>query len=158
MILLAILLTVPPEIDIDHYLPPPSIPLRCADDMESYPIRLLPIHSPHWVQVHDQSGELVRFQLRPGYLLSECELLNITNIKMAESRMRTELTALRALRTREFELWRIGETQYQQAIQHLEAQLRETQGWWERNQFLIGMVVGMVTVATTTVGMGLLLD
>ena len=133
-----------PEADLDLYLskPPPSV--ECAADMLDYPLKLLPFDDKQTF-FYDSGEQLEPLEMQPGYLVSECELLRMINAKIELKRLRVDLTAIRQLRSREFELWRMAEKQYQRQIDQLAAP-----DWWTRNKLLVGIAVGAAAMAVTT--------
>jgi hypothetical protein len=107
--------------------------------MLDYPVRPLPFDSPQ--MFHYGEGEL---RLQPGYLVSECELLRLTNMKIELKRLKLDLAAMTRLRSREFELWRTAELKYQNRIDELAA------GWWVQNKLYVGVAIGVAAMAVTT--------
>jgi hypothetical protein len=93
---------------------------------------------------NEDSGDLKTIEMQPGYLVSECELMQIAGKTAELKRLRKELETLRALRTREFELWRVMEQEYQE-------QLRTPETWFDRYRLEIGILVGVVATSITTV-------
>lgn len=130
------------EIDLDRYLPPPPPPVPCASDMLDYPVRLLPFGRTQTLFFEDEAGRELNVDIPPGYLVSECELVRLTNLKLEAKRLRRELSALQTLRTKEFALWRVLENQYTQQVASL-----STQSWYERNRLAIGVAIGVVTTS-----------
>jgi len=131
-----------PEIDIDRYLPPPPPPIECASDMLDYPMRLLPLDKTQSVFFYVDGGELSNLDIPPGYLVSECELVRLTNLQVEAKRLHLELTAMRTLRAKEFALWRVLEDQY---ASHISRLLKPN--WFERHRLAIGVVVGVLSTS-----------
>lgn len=142
-IVLAAILFVP-ETDLDLYLSEPVPPVECAEDMLDYPTMLLPFDEPQTLFL-PPGARLDALDIPPGYLVSECELLRITNAKIELSRLKLDLRTIRELRTREFELWRMAALEYQHEIDQL-----TKDSWWRRNKLLVGVVSGVAgTIAVT---------
>lgn len=128
---------------------PLELPFRCPPTMESYPLQLLPFDTTQTFRYRRYDGGYALLQLRPGYVLSECELLKITNDRRERLRLATELKALNRLQVSERQIWRTAETRYQQSVMALEERLRAQSTWWNRHRFVIGLCIGMTaTVAT----------
>ena len=140
--MLLVVVTLLPEADLDLYLSKPPAPVECAADMLDYPPLALPYNDKQTF-FYDDGDDIKPLEMQPGYLVSECELLRLTNMKIELKRMKLDLQAIRQLRSREFELWRMAEKQYQSQIDRLAS------GWWARNKFYIGMAVGAATMAAT---------
>ena len=141
-----------PKLDFDSFLSPPPSPIECTADMADYPVRLLPWDEPQ-IFVYRSDGELHDVDIPPGYLVSACELVRITNRKIEANRLAAELDALKTLRDKEFQLWRVIESQY---IRQLNA--AATPNWWQRHQMAIGVAVGVVATSLTLVTAAQLLD
>jgi len=131
-----------PEVDLDLYLSKPPPPVRCASDMLDYPIELLPFDVKQTFY-YRQGGTVQPLEIPPGYLVSECELMRLTNMKIELKRLKLDLKAVTTLRTREFELWRMAEQRYQRQIDSLAA------GWWASNKLYVGIAVGVVATSVT---------
>lgn len=143
--LFCMLIAVPPQIDLEQFLPPASPPVKCAPDMSNFPAYVLPFDTEQVLFYHDLTTFAAReITIRPGYVVSECELLKITNLRMEAKRLRTELAAMRVLRDKEFQLWRVLQSQY-------DTQLRTLLNppWYEKHKLAIGIALG--TVATGTI-------
>jgi hypothetical protein len=141
--ILSFMVVLLPEVDLDLYLAPPPPPVRCAADMLDYPIELLPFSVKQ--TFHYREGDAVHpLEMQPGYLVSECELMRLTNMKIELKRLKLDLQAVTRLRTREFELWRVAEQRYQRQIDSLAF------GWWARNKLYVGIVIGIAAMSVTT--------
>lgn len=141
-----------PKLDFDAFLSPPPPPVECAADMADYPVRLLPWDEPQTF-LYLADGEFHDVEMQPGYLVSACELVRITNRTIEANRLEAELTALKTLRDKEFQLWRVIESQY---VRQLNAVAMPS--WWQRHQMAIGIAVGVVATSLTLVTAAQLLD
>lgn len=144
MVGLVVLLIGIPEIDIDEYLPPIPKPVECSALMRDFPTYLLPFDDEQVLVYWERDGGTKRVEIKPGYLVSECEILRQMNQAVVTKRLKAEVTALRTLRTKEFDLWRLMEQQYRQEI----AQLNGPTDWLERHRLTIGIAIGAITTAT----------
>lgn len=144
MVLIAASFLPEADLDLDSYLSKPPLAVECAADMLDYPLKLLPFDDKQTF-FYDTGARLEPLEMQPGYLVSECELLRMTNAKIELNRLRLDLKAIRQLRSREFELWRIAEKQYQRQIDQL-----TRPDWWTRNKLLVGIAIGVAATAVTT--------
>lgn len=152
--LLVLLLAVPPQIDIEKYLAPAVPPVECPDDANDFPVTLMPFDMPQVLFYHDdETGEIRDFEIQPGYLVSTCELMRLTNLKIEGKRIRQELTALHALRDKEFQLWRLLESQYETEIRTLMAPLP----WHQRYRLEIGVATGVLATTVLMMSTAMLL-
>jgi hypothetical protein len=143
MIALFIILAVPPQIDLNQFLPPPPEPVVCSSDMLDYPPVVLPFDTPQVLIYRNEAGGIDDVEIPPGYVMSTCELLKITNLKVEAKRLRTELSAMRVLRDKEFALWRLMEQQYETELNRV-----LNPPWYERHRLAIGIAVGLVATST----------
>jgi hypothetical protein len=128
-----------PEIDLDQYLPPIPPPIECPDRIPDYPIESLPFEQPQELVFWGDSGTLERYRIRPGYLVSECELLKMTDLQVRTRRLERETAVMRTLRAKEHEIWRIQERETRQQLERM-----RNPDWLTRNSLAIGMVIGVV--------------
>lgn len=145
--LLCMLIAAPPQINLDEFLPPTPPPVKCSDDMSNFPTFALPFDVPQTLYYHNvQNTELKALEIPPGYVVSTCELLRITNLRIEQKRLQTELAALRVLRDKEFQLWRVLENQY-------ETQLTELLNppWYERHRLQIGIAIGVMATSAVLI-------
>jgi len=144
--LLCFLLAVPdlglPKLDIDTYLAPPDPPVVCVEDMTRFDPSPVPIDEPLGIKYTDDGKPQV-WLLRPGLLISECEAVNVINLKTEHQRMKLELRVLRDLRDREHDLWDVREKQFQVTVEEL--QDMTTPGFWDEWKAPIMYGAGVMT-------------
>jgi len=145
---------VPPDIDLDRYLPPPAPPVECSAVMLTFPMTKNPLVEDFTVKYLDLDKKSQTWILRPGYLLSECELVKIINTRVERDRLDLELSSLKNLRSKEFQLWRIGEGQYSTRIRDLEGKLQEAQqrSFWDEWKGEMGFGLGVVVTIALVIG------
>ncbi len=139
MITLLVLLvtTLPPKFDLEKYLAPPPDRIVCTDDMTTYEPYAVPVVGTRDLTFYDL-GIRRTWTVEPGYVVSECEFIEIINVRAEHQRLTEENAAMERLRRREYELWRSIETEYQGTILTLR---REVDSWWKRNASAIGLVL-----------------
>jgi len=161
-LILAVLLTqaplpsiVPPDIDVERYLPPPPPPVECSPAMLTFSPMKIPLNEDFTLKYMDVDKKPQSWVLRPGFLISECELVKIINTKAERDRLELELSSLKNLRSKEFQLWRIGEQQYQGRVRDLEVKLQEAQeeSFWDEWKgevcFALGVAATVGLIAGT---------
>jgi hypothetical protein len=129
-------------LELEHYLPPPTPPIECLPGQSNFPTKILPFDYEQELWWRGPEGEIETLILEPGYVISECELLKMTDLRIRHKRLKQELQILGQLRNREVELWRIQEREYRQRLLGL-----QNPSWWQSNRLLIGVGLGMVTTS-----------
>lgn len=134
--LLVVMLTVS-ALNLDDWLGPPPMAVECSPHMLTYPPESTPVEGA--VTVSYGAGET--WELKPGFLVSECDWVHILNMKSAHRRQGDELAILWDLVRRETLLWQYKEGQYEAAILDL-----QDNSWWRDHAFVLGLVTGVVVV------------
>jgi hypothetical protein len=145
---------VPPAVDVEKFLPPAPEPVPCTPDMTDFEGEPTPFPTEHRVKYMRPDGGWTEWVLRPGVLISECEAVRSVNLKTKAKRLQIELDAFKALRVKEFELWRLAERNYQLRIVGLENELKDAQkvSFWDEWKFEIGIGLGIAVSAALVVG------
>jgi hypothetical protein len=145
---------VPPDIDLEKYLPPPAPPVECSPAMLTYGVVKNPMADDFVIKYMDADKKPQTWTLRPGYAISECELVKIINTRVERDRLDLELSSLKNLRSKEFQLWRIGEGQYQTRIRDLEGKLQEAEkkSFWDEWKGEFGFGFGVVATVALVIG------
>ena len=124
--------SVPLQIDLEQYLPPLKPPVPCDPGMTTFEPKPTPLAGDFGISYIDQkTGKKSSWLLEPGMLVSECGFVEMINIRAEHKRLKLELSSLRDLRVREFDLWKQAELGYQTRIVGLENDLRDVSGFWQ---------------------------
>ncbi len=126
-----------PRADLEAWLSPPPPPVECDERTSSFPLENVPVRENQTVWVR-RDGKIVEWTVRPGFLMSECDLLKTVNLRLERDRLATENRVLVELRQRESAAW--------------STLLEREESWFERHALILGFVAGAVTMGAATVG------
>lgn len=94
-------LALPPSLDVDTLLRP----VQCTSNMLDYPLKLLPWEVETLVSYQDVDGSGQHVVVPPGYLLSECGLVRVVNVRVERNELLEKLGAKTELLEQERAGW-----------------------------------------------------
>ena len=145
---------VPPNMDMEKYLAPPSPPVKCSDDMTRYEQIPVSVKDAVELKLTNENDEEYMLLLRSGMLMSDCGFVRVINTAVEHKRFKLELGTIKDLRLKERDLWTQGEYKYQLRIMELEEQLKNARmpSFWDEWKAPIMYGLGIATAIGVTVG------